>query len=198
VSLATIRARDPVAAWSIARTLPLEGGLVDNPHDPGGITDHGVSLRFALAEVGAHPDELALFDIDHDGDVDAADVRGLTVDTAADVYFACVWKRGWFGGLAPAQLAWKCFDIAVNTGPKRAAIILQKALGSFQVSVATDGDVGPATLAGVARVLERSGDQGVSLLNAIRLQQAAFYRSLAAQKPDLRRFLSGWLTRAAA
>jgi lysozyme family protein len=99
MTLATVRAIDPVAAWAIARTLPLEGGLVDNPHDPGGVTDHGVSLRWALAEIAAHPDEIALFDIDHDGVVDAADIRGLTPTTAADIYFTAWWKPGWYGRL---------------------------------------------------------------------------------------------------
>jgi lysozyme family protein len=198
MTLATVRAIDPVAAWAIARTLPLEGGLVDNPHDPGGVTAHGVSLRWALQEIAAHPVEIALFDVDHDGVVDGRDIRGLTPDQAADIYFTAWWQPGWYGRLSPAQVAWKCFDIAVNTGPKRAATILQKALARFQAKVVADGSVGPATLAAAAAVTAKAADEGLSLLNAIREEQAAFYRSLVAAKPGLGVFLKGWLNRAAA
>lgn len=196
MSLIDVRSRDPVAAWAIARTLPLEGGLVDNPHDPGGITAWGVSLRYALQAVAARPDELADFDIDHDGHVDRRDIAGLTPDLAADIYFDDWWKPGWYGRLAPALVAWKCFDVAVNTGPGRAARLLQQALGDLGRQLVVDGQVGAGTIAAVAA--EAARDQGGALVAALRAEQATFYRGLVMQKPDLGRFLPGWLTRAAA
>lgn len=196
MSLETIRARDPVAAWSIARTLPLEGGLVDNPHDPGGITDFGLSLRWALAEVAAHPEELALLDVDHDGDVDRQDIRGLTADAAADLYYSTWWRRGFYWRLQPPIVGWKAFDIAVNTGPRRAGLILQQSLVAIGLGVTVDGAVGPQTFQAVAG--ENARDQGHALLSAMRDQQAAFYRGLAAAKPELGIFLTGWLNRASA
>jgi hypothetical protein len=198
MTLATVRAIDPVAAWAIARTLPLEGGLVDNPHDPGGVTDHGVSLRWALAEIAAHPDEIALFDIDHDGVVDAARHPRPDPDHAADIYFAW-WKPGWYGRLSPAQVAWKCFDIAVNTGPKRAAIDLAEGAGA----VSGQGRrrwLGRPRHARGCRCGDRQapGTRASVAVNAIRLQQAAFYRGLVAAEAGLGVFLKGWLNRAAA
>lgn len=196
MSLADIRLRDPAAAWAIARTLPLEGGLVDNPHDPGGVTDHGISLRYALQQIAADPQTRRWFDIDHDGDVDRQDIMGLTPDLAADIYFNGWWLTGWYGRLTPALVAWKCFDIAVNTGPKRAALTLQKALAALGANVAVDGSVGPATVTAVKT--ETTRDQGGALIASIRREQADFYRQLAAREPDLRQFLKGWLNRAAA
>lgn len=187
--------RDPTAAWAISRTIGLEGGLVDNPHDPGGVTDFGVSLRFALQEVGVHPDHLELFDIDHDGRVGPADIRGMTRAEAAEIYYECFWKPGPYGRMLPTFIAWKVFDIAVNTGPKRAGIILQQALCARLQNVTVDGAIGPGTLAAVAR--ERARDGGTGLLMELRNAQGRFYQGLVAQNADFGRFLKGWLNRAA-
>lgn len=196
MTLADIQRQDPRAAFAISRTLPLEGGLVDNPHDPGGVTSMGVSLRYALAEAKVHPESARFFDVDHDGFVTHKDIAGLTKDEAAEIYFNCWWALGWYANLTPDIVSWKCFDIAVNTGPKRAALILQKALCDAGSPVAVDAVVGPGTIAAVTR--QASIDDGAKLLSEIRQEQAAFYRGLAAKEPDLRRFLKGWLNRAAA
>lgn len=196
MTLAAIRLSDPTAAWAIARTLPLEGGLVDNPHDPGGITAYGVSLRYALAQVQAHPDSIRFLDLDHDGHVDRDDIVGMTPDQAAEVYFRCWWQPGWYGRLTPALVAWKCFDVAVNTGPKRAALILQKALNQVGEHVAQDAVVGAQSVGAVAR--QARADNGLALMGALRTTQADFYRSLARRQPDLGAFLDGWMNRAAA
>lgn len=188
--------RDPTAAWAISRTIRLEGGLEDDPSDPGGITDHGVSLRQALAEVGVHPDLLPVLDIDHDGHVTAADIRQLTTGAAAQFYYETFWAPEPYGRLLPAMVAWKVFDIAVNTGPKRAATILQQALNACTQNVGIDGDLGPQTIAAVRRLATAGASD--RLLRSIRSCQAGFYRGLAAQEPKLQRFLKGWLNRAAA
>lgn len=187
-----LKARDPVAWFAITRTLPLEGGLVDNATDPGGVTDRGVSMRFALAEIGLHPDELPLFDIDHDGHVDRWDITVLTPDEAAAIYDTTFWQRYGYGRLTPQLVAWKVFDICVNTGPKRAATLLQESVGDLGHAVKVDGTLGQGTLAAVKAC------SSLPLISALRLRQAAFYRDLVARQPKLKTFLTGWLNRAGA
>src|SRR3954463_3182285 len=87
-----------------------EGSKFTNIHgDPGGPTKWGITLR------SAQEDNL---DVDHDGDVDIDDVKGLTLEQAEDYY-----KRKWW---LPAydsmtQLtATKVCDTAINTGRDRA------------------------------------------------------------------------------
>lgn len=190
--LDTLKTGDPAAWQAIARTLPLEGRLVDDPADPGGATNRGVSLRFALAEISAHPNEAAIFDLDHDGDVDWHDIAALTDDQAAGVYYQCVWTRYGYGRLLPWLVAWKVFDVCVNTGPRRAGLLLQQALCDLGLIVACDGVMGPGTVAATREACD------LPLLSALRARQAAFYRQLVAAKPALAKFENGWLNRAAA
>lgn len=196
MTLATISQRDPVAAFAISRTLSLEGGLVDEGADPGGITNRGVSLRFALAEVQLDPALVKLFDIDHDGHVDRGDIAALTADAAADIFYQLDWTPGWYGKLAPQMVAWKLFDISVNAGPKRAAITLQKALVGLGARINVDASVGALTIKAAQAAAQN--DAGAELLTEVRAVQAVFYRNLVAMQPSLEKFLDGWLSRAAA
>lgn len=117
-----------------------EGGFVDHPSDPGGATNHGISLRFAR-NLGR------LVDLDRDGDVDADDIRLITPAVAAGIYRASFWAPVRGDDLPPA-LAAVVFDAAINCGVDRATGAirgvrwLQAALG-----VAEDGVIGSRTLA---------------------------------------------------
>lgn len=189
--------RDPTAAWAISRTIKLEGGWVDNPADPGGATNYGVSLRFALQEAQVHPDIAKLIDVDHDGHVTPADIRQMTQDQAAAIYYEAIWKPGPYARLIPPVfVAWKVFDIAVNTGPKRAGLILQDALTVRGHALIHDGVIGEATIRQVQVEVQRDG--GAGLLSQLRTCQAAFYQGLAAAHPKMQVFLHGWLRRASA
>lgn len=157
-----------------ARAYPMllrhEGGYVDHPRDPGGVTNLGVTLGTARAW---------RLDIDGDGDVDKNDVRLLTPASAEPVYHAGYWLKARCDALPPG-VDYMIFDLAVNSGTGRAARYLQRAAG-----VKEDGVIGPKTLAAVAtlnpaRLVERLSD--------IREE---FYRSL----PTFPTFGKGWLRR---
>lgn len=123
-------------AECVAIVLKHEGGFVDHPDDPGGATNHGVSLRYARSQG-------SMFDLDRDGDVDRADILLVTPAKAAMVY------RRWFwadvrGDELPAGLDLAVFDFAVNSGAGRAIRSLQRAVGAQP-----DGFIGPATMGAV-------------------------------------------------
>jgi lysozyme family protein len=99
--------------------LSHEGGLVNDVHDPGGLTRYGISQR-------AYPD---------------LDIRNLTKDDAMQIYRTDYWDRCRCDEL-PAGLAILLFDSAVNQGPTAAIRMLQQAL-----RVSADGVIGPVTLA---------------------------------------------------
>ena len=99
---------DPAAADLFPRCLPtilaMEGGLVDHPSDPGGLTKYGISQR-------AYP---------------AEDIRALTKARAGELYRRDYWEvagcpvLGW-------PMALVHFDAAVNHGVRRARRFLAAA-----------------------------------------------------------------------
>lgn len=111
-----------------------EGGFVDHPRDPGGATNHGVSLRYARSKG-------LLFDLDRDGDVDADDIRLITPAQAMAAFWSDFWRPCRCDELAP-DLAVLVYDAAVNSGAPQAIRWLQRAVG-----VREDGIIGPLTMA---------------------------------------------------
>ena len=160
-----------------------EGGYVDHPADPGGPTKFGISLRFLRAQ------GIDLGDVDGDGDVDAADVRSLSWDMAADIYRREFWDRYSYDRL-PAPVSVKVMDLAVNVGPSQAHRLLQRALRATGKDVTEDGVLGPQTMD--ACILAVYG----GLPAALRSEAAGFYRVLVARRPALGSFERGWLARA--
>lgn len=96
----------------------IEGGYVNDPRDPGGETNFGISKR-------SYP---------------SVNIRALTREGAIAIYRRDYWNAVRGDDLPPA-LAVCAFDAAVNQGPRPAITLLQKALG-----VTADGIIGPATL----------------------------------------------------
>jgi lysozyme family protein len=113
-----------------ALLLKHEGGYVNNPKDPGGRTNLGVTQRVYEAYVGHAVDEAAM--------------RALTPDVVAPIYKRDYWDACRCDDL-PDGVDYAVFDLAVNSGTRRAAKMLQKAAG-----VTDDGSIGPATLKAVA------------------------------------------------
>jgi lysozyme family protein len=114
----------------LALVLKHEGGYANNPKDPGGMTNLGVTKTTYELYVGHQVDE--------------ATMRGLTPDMVAPLYKKMFWDACRCDDL-PDGVDYAVFDLAVNSGTRRAAKMLQKAAG-----VTDDGSIGPATLKAVA------------------------------------------------
>jgi lysozyme family protein len=120
---------------ALRHILEFEGGYVDHPNDPGGATNLGIT-RETLARYRGRP-------------VSKAEVRGLDIDTAREIYRRFYWDALRCDEM-PAGIDLALFDGGVNQGPGRAARLLQAAL-----KVGVDGIIGPVTL-GAARSAEPS------------------------------------------
>jgi len=163
------------------RLIPIilhnEGGFVNDPDDPGGVTKFGISLRF-LKGTG----DLS-FDLDHDGDIDIDDIRALTTSNAADAYRKYFYDPLKLDYLKNAKLALQVFDMAVNSGTRAAVKILQKVSGCK-----VDGMMGPNTIASANTFLDNI---------ALRYADArkAWYLDLIEEHPNLSKFQAGWINR---
>ena len=162
--------------------LDHEGGFVDHPDDPGGATNHGISLRF----LKGLPDG----DIDGDGDVDADDIRSLTPSRAGDFYRTRFWNHIGCDRLPPA-VAVVVFDAAVNCGASRAVRWIQEACNMRGAALRVDGIAGSKTYA-AARAL--SHGKGVALALACCIRRQEYYNALAGKR-RFRRFHLGWTRR---
>ncbi|MGO4572796.1 glycoside hydrolase family 108 protein [Microvirga sp. 2TAF3] len=111
---------------ALVQVLAHEGGFVRHPLDPGGATNFGIT-RQTLSQARGRP-------------VSVDDVRLLSKAEAATIYRRCYWDKIRAAELPPG-LDLAIFDIAVNSGPARAARMLQEALG-----IEADGLIGPRTL----------------------------------------------------
>ena len=96
--------------FALALTLKFEGGYADNPSDPGGATNMGVT-RATLARVRGRP-------------VSKAEVASLTRAEAADIYRKFYWDAVSADAL-PSGVDAVVFDHAVNSGPGAAMRMLR-------------------------------------------------------------------------
>ena len=170
------RVSEPSFQRAIAVTLKHEGAYGDDPQDNGGATNYGISLRF-LKEAGV--------DVDRDGDVDADDVKDLTLDQAKQLYYTYFWERYGYQSFPSHKIAAKVFDLTVNMGPKQSHKLLQRAIRACGIDLKDDGVIGPVTRAALVSVNQDC------LLTSLRSEAAGFYRYLRVP-----RFEKGWLRRA--
>lgn len=117
-------------AEALQRVLKHEGGYVNHPDDPGGITNLGVTKKVWEEWIG-HP-------------ATEQTMRSLTSARVAPLYKRKYWDKI-KGDDLPSGVDYAVFDAAVNSGPGRAIKWLQACVG-----VDVDGDIGPKTLAAVA------------------------------------------------
>jgi lysozyme family protein len=174
---------------SLDFVLALEGGLIDHPRDPGGITYKGVSLR-AVVGLDYDKDGKLDFDLDGDGDVDAKDIRALMREYEAGNHkrLEDFYRHGYWDAVKGDELRWPInlvvFDSAVNHGVGAAALMLQRAAG-----VTADGKIGPATL----RAANRPDPHVPALVRRVLVERAYLYHRLSVKRGD--DFYKGWMSR---
>ncbi|CUH62622.1 putative Peptidoglycan domain protein [Thalassovita gelatinovora] len=169
--------------------IAREGGYVNDPDDPGGATNHGVTLH-TLRRLG--------LDLDHDGDIDAGDVHRLSRAKAQDIFLTNYFKRPKIDHL-PELLQASVFDMYVNAGAN-AVKILQRLLRQMGHEVTVDGMIGPQT-AGAARMAAQAAP--AFLADAYGVARRNYYFRLADGRPASRKYArtrsggkGGWIKRA--
>lgn len=119
--------------------LHHEGGFVNNPRDPGGMTNLGVTKEVYEAWIG-YP-------------VSESIMRKLTPQLVTPLYKRNYWNAV-RGDDLPIGIDLCVFDFAVNAGPKRAVRYLQRMIGAE-----ADGSFGPKTLSILSQYIGSKKEQ---------------------------------------
>ena len=163
----------------VAGAFAVEGGYVNDPADPGGETNHGVTVQVARDNGYTGP------------------MRSLPKEFAEQVY-----AKGYVDGpnfrqviaMSPA-VGGKLVDAGINAGTGRSARWFQQALNQLSRGgvdfplVVVDGQVGPQSIAAY-QALERKRGRAKAcelVLKLMDAQQGSHYMSL--NKPM---FIVGW------
>ncbi|MGC9417730.1 MAG: holin-associated N-acetylmuramidase [Rhodovulum sp.] len=166
-----------------------EGGFVNDPDDPGGVTKHGVTLA-TLRRLKA--------DVTKDGNVNVDDVQALSPDDAVEIFIEHYFHRPRIH-LLPEILQPSVFDMYVNAG-SNAVRILQRLFNDMGQRVAVDGVIGPHTaLAAETAAAAAPGH----IADAYGIARRNYYYEIADRRPASRKFArrrdgskGGWIKRA--
>ena len=176
-----------ISVYDIAEEIVArEGGFVNDPDDPGGATNFGVTIGTARA---LH------LDLDHNGATTVADLRRLTKPQAVEIFVDKYYRQPRLFTL-PEELQASVFDMYVNAG-SNAVKILQRMLSRMGQPCTDDGVVGLQTLR-AARAVDQAG-----LADAYGVARRDYYYHLGDARPASRKYArrrdggkGGWITRA--
>ncbi|MEM1374286.1 MAG: holin-associated N-acetylmuramidase [Pseudomonadota bacterium] len=179
----------PIVRQIAEEIVAREGGYVNDPDDPGGATNFGVTIH-TMRRLG--------LDLDGDGAVTSADVRRLSRAQAVDIFLKHYFEDPRIGDL-PSMLQASVFDMQVNAG-SNAIKILQRLLVKMGFDVTVDGSLGPQTLAAAARAAVAAPDH---IADAYGIERRNYYYALADSRAKSRKYArrrdggkGGWITRA--
>jgi lysozyme family protein len=166
-----------------------EGGFVNDPDDPGGATNFGVTI---------HTLRRLRIDLDGDGTVGVADVRQLTRAQAVEIFIRHYFYAPRIDGL-PDALQPTVFDMYVNAGAN-AVKILQQLLRDMGYDVVVDGALGPQSRAAAQAAFAKAPEE---MVDAYGIARRNYYLRLADRRPASRKYArtragtkGGWIRRA--
>lgn len=165
----------------LGSVFALEKGYVNHPSDPGGETNHGITVGVAKSHGYQGP------------------MISLPKEMAADIYYSdYIAKPGYLPliKLSPA-LGEEVVDSGVNAGPSRSSLWFQKSLNALNrggrdyASVAEDGKLGPASLAAYQSLVRVRGrvDACKMMIKLMDSHQIQHYLSLK----SMSMFTPGWI-----
>lgn len=166
-----------------------EGGFVNDPDDPGGATNFGVTIH-TMRRLG--------LDLTGDGRVSMDDVRALSRAQAVDIFIRHYYERPRINAM-PEALQPSLFDMYVNAG-SNAVKILQRLLADMGHALRIDGAIGPRS---IAAARDAARPDPVALRDAYAVARRNYYFRICDARPASRKYArtraggkGGWIRRA--
>lgn len=156
------------------RTVGLEGGYVNDPHDRGGETKYGISKR-------SYP---------------KLDIKNLSLYEAKRIYYKDFWATDKMNlDIIPTKISLELFDTGVNLGIHKARKMLQRALNLLNrvetryEDLTVDGWIGELSLKAIAKT---DTNELLKTLNGL---QFLVYYDIVERDHTQERFFAGWVKR---
>lgn len=146
-------------------TLKHEGGLANDPNDPGGLTNGGITQR----------------------DNPEVDVTKLDRAGILKIYKAKYWVPV-CGDALPLPLAIAVFDCAIHSGPRRSIFFVQDVL-----SVKRSGVMDVETKKAIAAFIAQNS--ALELTVRVITRRVNFLAGICRKQPKMLKFLKGWMNR---
>jgi lysozyme family protein len=153
--------------------LHHEGGFVNHPKDPGGMTNLGVTKKVWEEWVGHEVDEKTM--------------RGLTPEIVGPMYKVKYWDKVKGDDYDSINIAVFVTGMAWGSGSYQAIKSLQKSINDCGVKCTVDGKIGPKTISASNSIDARK------LFDALTAERERFFRAISKGKNA--KFLKGWLNR---
>lgn len=163
------------------RTARFEGGYVNDPEDPGGETNYGITVNEARAAGYQGP------------------MKDIPLDLVKVIYRHNYWDAMGLDALEDQAVANEMYDTAVNCGVGVAARIAQRSMnllnkmGALYRDVVVDGEFGPQSAAAMNACCHISPAMVKVLIALLNSLQVARYAEIAERNPRLERFVMGWI-----
>ena len=162
----------------LPQLLKHEGGFVNDPADPGGATNKGITFKtfkaFAKPLLGIDPT--------------LANLKALTNQQAGVIYKSQYWDKAQGDAIASQDLANIVIDFYVNAGVN-ATKLFQRVLNKMGAKLEVDGKIGKAVLTAL------SGFDQKEVYKNYKQGRIDYYQNLVKKNPKLKKFLKGWLNR---
>jgi hypothetical protein len=149
----------------------LEGGYVNNPNDPGGETNFGISKR-------SYPDE---------------DIKNLNLERAREIYYKDYWLPNHYDQIKDNSLAAYIFHNSVNCGVARSHLLLQRAFRACHILPNCDVMTFNKEINFIDLLNQLEENNSISL--ALKSESAAFRRAITVSNPQTLVFEKGWMKR---
>lgn len=164
----------------IGEVLNFEGEYVNDPDDPGGATNRGISWNTwkdnAKKHLGVEPT--------------LENLKKLTVDGAKKIYKEEFYSCNQIDRIQNPKVAFMIFDWIVNAGGNADEQIQIMLNNKYGTSLKVDKTIGIKTIEAINRISDQQ-----KLLLDIAQSRREYYEEIANKKPSRRKFRNGWMNR---
>ena len=158
--------------------LNNEGGFTNDPNDPGGATNKGISWS-----VWQSTSQKIL-----NLEPTLQNLQDLTDLQAKEIYRSLYWEPIHADEIIDGDLRYFLFDFYVNAGGN-AVKVLQRTINQNGGSVVVDGVIGAKTVEAINSI------NFIILYNSFKENRQLYYNKLASNNSKLATFLKGWTNR---